>query len=71
MGKLYGQEGCTGCTSETRREHAPQDAQKGRPARPQRVETRGVPSGYVEGLHDARTTLAGFFSILLGWQWDA
>jgi hypothetical protein len=28
------------------------------------------PLGYVEGLHDARTTLAGFFSILLGWQWD-
>ena len=26
---------------------------------------RGVPSGYVEGLNDARTTLAGFFSILL------
>ena len=26
---------------------------------------RGVPSGYVERLNDARTTLADFFSILL------
>ncbi len=26
---------------------------------------RGVPLGYVEGLNDARTKLAGFFSILL------
>jgi hypothetical protein len=42
-----------------------QDAQKVRPARPQRVKGRGVPSGYVEGLNDARTLLAGFFSILL------
>jgi hypothetical protein len=42
----------------------PQDAQKGRPARPQRVKARGVPSGYVEGLNDARTLLADFFSIL-------
>jgi hypothetical protein len=33
-------------------------------ARPQRVKARGVPSGYVEGLNDARTMLAGFFSIL-------
>jgi hypothetical protein len=43
----------------------PQGAQKVRPARPQRVRGRGVPSGYVEGLNDARTLLAGFFSILL------
>jgi len=28
------------------------------------VKARGVPSGYVEGLNDARTMLAGFFSIL-------
>ena len=42
----------------------PQDAQKGRPARPQRVKARGVPSGYVEGLNDARTLPADFFSIL-------
>ncbi len=34
-------------------------------ARPQRVKTRGVPLRYVEGLNDARTKLAGFFSILL------
>jgi hypothetical protein len=28
------------------------------------VKGRGVPSGYVEGLNDARTLLADFFSIL-------
>ena len=43
----------------------PQDAQKACPARPQRVKIRGVPLGYVEGLNDARTPLADFFSILL------
>ena len=42
-----------------------QAAQKGRPARPQRVKARGVPLGYVEGLNDARTLLADFFSSLL------
>jgi hypothetical protein len=42
-----------------------EDAQKGCPARPQRAKIRGVPSGYVEGLSDARTLLAGFFSIRL------
>jgi hypothetical protein len=42
-----------------------QDAQKDRPARPQREKARGVPLGYVEGLNDARTKLADFFSILL------
>ena len=42
-----------------------QDAQKARPARPQRVKSRGVPSGYVEGLNEARTPPAEFFSILL------
>ena len=42
-----------------------QAAQKGRPARPQRVKARGVPLGYVEGLNDARTRLADFFSSLL------
>ena len=42
----------------------PQDAQKDRPARPQRVKARGVPLRYVEGLNDARTPLADFFSIL-------
>jgi hypothetical protein len=44
----------------------PQAAQKDRPARPQRVKAQGVPSGYVEGLNDARTPLADFFSSLLG-----
>jgi hypothetical protein len=29
------------------------------------VKARGVPSWYVEGLNDARTKLADFFSILL------
>ena len=43
----------------------PQAAQKGCPARPQRVKTRSVPLGYVEGLNDARTRLADFFSSLL------
>jgi hypothetical protein len=42
-----------------------QHGQKGRPARPQRVKARGVPSGYVEGLNDARTKLADFFTMLL------
>ncbi len=51
-------------TSGTTGRHFPQDAQKARPARPQRVKIRGVPLGYVEGLNDARTPLAGFFSIL-------
>jgi hypothetical protein len=46
-------------------EYTTQDAQKGCPARPQRVKDRGVPLGYVEGLNDARTKLAEFFSILL------
>ena len=43
----------------------PQDAQKGRSARPQRAKRRGVPLRYVEPLRDARTPLAAFFSILL------
>jgi hypothetical protein len=42
-----------------------QGAQKGCPASQQRVKGRRVPSGYVEGLNDASTTLADFFSILL------
>ena len=36
-------------------ENSLRDAQKGRPARPQRVKGRGVARGYVEGLNDART----------------
>ena len=45
-------------------EHNTQDAQKGCPARPQRVKGLAYPLGYVEGLNDARTPLADFFSIL-------
>ncbi len=48
------------------RPEQPQDAQKVRPARPQRAKNRIVPGGYVEGLSEARTKLADFFSILLG-----
>ena len=44
----------------------PQDAQKVRPARPQRVKGRAYPLGYVEGLNDARTPREDCFSILLG-----
>ena len=43
----------------------PQAVQKGRPARPQRAKGRIVPSGYVEGLSEARTKLADFFNSLL------
>ena len=43
-----------------------QDAQKGRPARPQRAKTRIVLVPYGERLNDARTPLADFFRILLG-----
>ena len=46
-----------------------QGAQKGCPARPQRVKVRGVSSWYVEGLNDARTLLADFFSVLLIARW--
>jgi hypothetical protein len=42
-----------------------QEAQKARSARPQRVKTRGVPSGYVEGLNDVRTKSVDLFSLLL------
>jgi len=42
-----------------------QDAQNGRPARPQRAKRRGVRLRYVEPLSDARTPLAVFFRILL------
>ena len=50
---------------QSNRTASPQDAQKGCPARPQRMKVRGVPLGYVEGLNDARTKLAGFLGILL------
>jgi hypothetical protein len=46
-------------------ENAAQDAQKGRPARPQRAKKRRRTLWYVELLSEARTPLAGFFSILL------
>ena len=42
-----------------------EDGQKGLSARPQRVKARGVPSGYVEGLNDARTKPEAFFTIRL------
>ena len=47
------------------RRTSPQDAQKGRPARPQRAKRRRRTLRYVEPLNDARTPLAGLFSILL------
>ena len=46
-------------------ENTVQDAQKGRPARPQRAWRRRRTLGYVELLSEARTPLADFFSILL------
>jgi len=46
-------------------QESPQDAQKGRSARPQRAKGQGYVVQYVEPLSDARTTLADFFSILL------
>ena len=42
-----------------------QDAQKGRPARPQRAKKRRRTLRYVELLSEARTPLVGLFSILL------
>ena len=33
------------------------------------MKSRGVPSGYVEGLNDARTPLADFFNSLLRMGW--
>ena len=45
----------------------PQDAQKGRPARPQASRNRRrTLLGYVEDFDEPRTKLAAFFSILLG-----
>jgi hypothetical protein len=42
-----------------------QDAQKGRPARPQQARRRRRTLRYVEPLSAARTPLEDFFSILL------
>jgi len=61
------------CTREPRwlarvpqqQQDCPARGSKFRPARPQRAKTRDVPLGYVEGLNDARTPLANFFSLLL------
>jgi hypothetical protein len=45
----------------------PQDAQKGRPARPQASRNRRrTLGGYVEDFDEPRTKLEDFFSILLG-----
>ncbi len=46
-------------------QNRPKDAQKGRPARPQRTKRRIVLVPYGEPLSDARTPLADFFRILL------
>ncbi len=49
------------------RQQISQDAQKGRPARPQaEQEPEAYPLGYVEDSCELRTKLAGFFSFLLG-----
>src|SRR6266852_2458434 len=48
-----------------RKENTPQEAQKGRPARPQQAKRRRRTFRYVEPLSAARTPLADFFSILL------
>ena len=50
-------------------QNRPQDAQKGRPARPQRAKWRIVLLPYGEPLSDARTPLADFFRILLS-RWN-
>ena len=42
-----------------------QDGQTSRPARPQRVRSRGVLSGTSQALSDARTKPAGCFTVLL------
>ena len=47
------------------RQYTLQDAQNGRPARPQRAKGRIVLLRYGEPLSDARTPLADFFRILL------
>ena len=48
-----------------RYQNNPQDAQKGRPARPQRAKRRIVLGQYGEPRSDARTPLVDFFRILL------
>ena|SRR5437588_8182801 len=78
---MFSRDGITGLHVWKKRKASLQDAQKVRSARPQRVKTGGVafsPAppraveqlfsrvGYVEDLNDARTKLADFFSIRLG-----
>ena len=56
----------TGSACLEQRQSATQDAQKGRPARPQaEQEPEAYPQGYVEDFDEPRTKLADFFSILL------
>ncbi len=52
-------------TGAVSRQNRPQDAEKGRPSRPQRTKRRIVLVPYGEPLSDARTPLADFFRILL------
>ena len=47
----------------------PQDAQKGRQQGRSERRAEAYPLGYVEGLSDARTKLADFFSILPERDW--
>jgi hypothetical protein len=47
----------------------PQDAQKGRQQGRSERRAEAYPLGYVEGLSDARTKLAAFFSILPERDW--
>jgi hypothetical protein len=44
-----------------KRRTLPQDAQKGRPARPQRVKGRGVPSGVRGGSERGENAAGGLF----------
>jgi len=61
---------CVPATNEVERHDRggfPQDAQKGRPARPQASRNRRrTLGGYVEDFDEPRTKLEDFFSILLG-----
>ncbi len=55
------------CTSGIREKLSSQDAQNGRPARPQASRNRRrTLQGYVEDFDEPRTMLVDFFSILLG-----
>ena len=73
LNPLSVQQNFDGLHARDTRETFPQDAQKGRPARPQpKKAPEAKPLGYVEDAFEGRTTLADFFSILLaGAQWNA